>query len=73
MNILLEVDEYSTRVRYEYIYNTRDSYIDEYSTSAGPESLEDYFQEGALLGKKAALNLWYVYTRPNSQKLFPSI
>ena len=57
-------------------------------SAAGPESLEDYFQkgaflgkkgallgkEGALLGKKAALNLWYVAdTRPNSQKLFPSI
>ena len=40
--------------------------------AAGPESYEDYFQKGALLGKKAALNLWYVDTRPNSQKLFPS-
>ena len=37
------------------------------------ESLEDYFQKGALLGQKAALNLRYVDTRPNSQKLFPSI
>ena len=35
--------------------------------SAGPESLEEYFQEGALLGQKAALNLWNVDTRPNSQ------
>ena len=42
-------------------------------TSAGPESLEDYFQKGALLGQKAALNLLYVDTRPNSQKLVPSI
>ena len=23
-----------------------------------PESLEDYFQKGALMGQKAALNLW---------------
>ena len=28
--------------------------------AAGPESLEYYFQKGALLGQKAALNLWYV-------------
>ena len=39
---------------------------------AGPRCLEDYFQKGALLGQKAALNLWHVDTRPNSQKLFPS-
>ena len=31
------------------------------------------FQKSALLGQKAALNLWYVDTRPNSLKLFPSI
>ena len=37
------------------------------------EVLEYYFQKGALLGQKAAINLWYVDTRPNSQKLFPSI
>ena len=29
----------------------------------------NYFQKGVLLGQKAALNLWYVNTRPNSQKL----
>ena len=40
---------------------------------AGTESLEDYFHKGALLGQKAELNLKYVDTRPNSQKLFPSI
>ena len=34
--------------------------------TAGPESLEYYFQKGALLGQKAALNLWYIDTRPNS-------
>ena len=28
--------------------------------AAGPESLEDYFQKGSLLGQKAALNLWYI-------------
>ena len=28
--------------------------------AAGPESLVNYFQKGALLGQKAALNLWYV-------------
>ena len=39
--------------------------------TAGPESLEDFFQKGELFGQKAALNLWYVDTRPNSQKLFP--
>ena len=36
--------------------------------TAGPESLE-----GALLGQKAALNLWYVDTTPNSQKMFLDI
>ena len=42
--------------------------------AAGPESLVDScFQKGALLSQKAALNLWYVDTRPNSQKLFPRI
>ena len=41
--------------------------------AGGPKSLEDYFQKGALLGQKEALNLWYVDTRPNSQKLLPSI
>ena len=41
--------------------------------ACGPQSLENYFQKGALLGQKAALNLWYVDTRPNSQKLFLSI
>ena len=29
------------------------------------------FSTGALLGHKAGLNLWYVDTRPNSQKVFP--
>ena len=43
------------------------------TNTAGPESLEDYFQKGALLGHTEALNLWYSNTRPNSQKLFPSI
>ena len=38
------------------------------SIEAGPESLEDYFQKDAHLGQQAALNLWYVDTRPNSQK-----
>ena len=33
--------------------------------AAWPESLEDFFQKGALLGQKAALNLWYFDTRPN--------
>ena len=28
------------------------------SNAAGPESLEDYFQKGALSGRKVALNLW---------------
>ena len=28
--------------------------------AAEPESLEDNFQKGALLGKKLALSLWYV-------------
>ena len=35
--------------------------------TAEPESLEDYFQKGAVLGQKATLNVWYVDTRPNSQ------
>ena len=36
---------------------------------AGQQSSEDYFQKkGALLGQKAALNLWYVETRTDSQK-----
>ena len=29
--------------------------------AAGPESLEDYFQKGALLGQKAALNLSAIF------------
>ena len=29
--------------------------------TAGPESLEDYFQKGALLGQKAGLNLLRQY------------
>ena len=33
----------------------------------------ELFQKGELLGQKAALNLLYIDTRPNSQKLFPSI
>ena len=41
--------------------------------AAGLTSLENYFQKGELLGQKAELNLWYVDTRPNLQKLFPSI
>ena len=40
-----------------------------YGITAGPTSLEDNFQKGALLGQKAALNLWYIDTRPNSQNL----
>ena len=43
------------------------------SSAAGPTSLEDYFQKGALLGQKADLNLWFVDTRANSKKLFPNI
>ena len=31
------------------------------STAAGPESLVNYFQKGALLGQKVALNLRYQY------------
>ena len=31
------------------------------------------FNKGAFLDQKVVLNLWYDYTRPNSQKLFPSI
>ena len=38
-------------------------------SAAGPQSFEDYFQKGAILGHKAALSLWYVDTRLNSQKL----
>ena len=41
--------------------------------SAGPEYLINYIQKGALLGQKAALNLRYVDTKKNSQKLFLSI
>ena len=41
------------------------------SNAAGPESLVNYFQKGALLGQKVALNLWNVDTRPNSQKTVP--
>ena len=29
-----------------------------------------FLQKGAHLGQKATINLWYVDTRPNSQKLF---
>ena len=33
---------------------------------------ERLFSKSALLGQKSALNLWYVYTRLNSQKLYRS-
>ena len=36
---------------------------------AGPESSEDYFQKGTLLGQKPALNLLYIDTRSNSKKI----
>ena len=32
------------------------------TNTAGPVSLVYYFQKGALLGQKVALNLWYVDT-----------
>ena len=38
--------------------------IKHFTKTDEPESLEDYFQKGALFGQKAALNLWYVDTRP---------
>ena len=38
---------------------------------AGPESLVNYFQKGAL--SNSGTKPWYVDTRPNSQKLFPNI
>ena len=34
--------------------------------AAGPQSLENYFQKGPLLGQKVALNLWYVDTWPKN-------
>ena len=37
----------------------------------GTESLLNYFQK--VSGRKVALNLWYVDTRPNLQILFSSI
>ena len=45
----------------------------EFQYAAGPESFEYHFQKGALVGQKETLNLWYVDTRPNSQKLSRSI
>ena len=52
-----------------------------HNITVGPESVVNYFQKGAILDQKAVLNLWYVDTkeislvdtRPNVQKLFPSI
>ena len=41
--------------------------------SGGPTFLEDYFeyfQKGALLGQKAALNFWYVDIRPKRSVIF---
>ena len=35
-------------------------------SAAGPESIEGYFQKGAILGQKAALNLWYLQMCGNS-------
>ena len=40
-------------------------YNKKHFSAAGPETLEDYFQKDAFLGQKAALNLWYVDTRPH--------
>ena len=34
--------------------------VQSFKITAGPESLEDYFQKGTLLGQKAALNIWFV-------------
>ena len=44
---------------------------DECGISAGPESLEDYFQKRALLGQKAALNLWCVDTKDTDKFYSP--
>ena len=46
--------------------------------AAGPTSLEDYFQKGALLGQKSVLNLWYVDTiasqiRKNCSRAFEGL
>ena len=50
--------------------NCREGVFTNYQNSAaGPECLVNYFQKVALLGKKVALNLWYVDTRPISQKI----
>ena len=48
------------------------SFNHSYSTD-GLESVVNYLQKDVHLGKKMALNLWYVDTRPNSQKLFLGI
>ena len=63
-------------VNLQYISSAKSFAIIRYAVcvnAAGPEPRENYFQKGVLLGQKAALNLWHVDTRPNSQKLFPSI
>ena len=38
------------------------------SNAAGSESLVNYFQKGALLGQKVALNLWNIDTRRQIRK-----
>ena len=38
---------------------------------AVPKSLEEFFQKSALLGQKAALNLWYVDIKAKFAKTVP--
>ena len=71
--VVLAVKKYSIfkgviKVHYSLIFSTPLFYSFLFSFQAGSESLEDYFQKGELLGQKAALNLYYVDTTPNSQK-----
>ena len=63
------MDKLEVPVKFLHLSNQRQMYnlvtdtiINDPVTAAGSES-----------GQKVALNIWYVDTRPNSQKLFPSI
>ena len=44
-----------------------------HAMTAGPSSLEDYFQKGALLGQKVALNFGTSIQGQIHKKMFPSI
>ena len=52
-------DRIDTMFASKRVRNTYDQLFVKLYTAAGPESLEDYFQKGALLGQKAGKKVHY--------------